>query len=104
MRVPSTVLTTPGNLPLDWSLKLSTVSLLRAAIHKDIIKLLIIDDTAFFKRLPVQVCKHSRDATVAGVVIKDKAGSSPLDRLNCKKISLAVCGDQARRVLRSWTD
>ena len=56
----------------------------------------IIDDTAFLERLPVQVCKHSRDATVAGVVIKDKAGSSPLDRLNGKEISLAVCGDQAR--------
>ena len=38
----------------------------------------IIDDTAFVKRLPVQVCQHGRDATVAGVVIKDKAGSSLL--------------------------
>ena len=35
----------------------------------DLIKHQIIDDTAFLKRLLVQVCKHSRDTTFAGVVI-----------------------------------
>lgn len=34
MRVPSTAPTTPGNLPIDWSLKLSMVSLIRTAILK----------------------------------------------------------------------
>ena len=34
MKVPSTAPTTPGNLPIDWSLKLSMVSLIRTAILK----------------------------------------------------------------------
>ena len=53
-------------------------------IHKIGIDLIehrqIIADMVFLKRLPVQVCYHSRGAAVARVIIKEKADSSPLDR------------------------
>ena len=46
----------------------------------------IVDDTAFLKRLPVQICLNSRDAAVARIIIKYKVGSSPFERLNGRSI------------------